>query len=114
MVQRIIWKITTGDEPPTVDHRNLAKSVNEFANLRPATHAQNCQNRRGKKKRRAGTLKGAYWNRREKVWRAFIMANGVSEYLGRFATEEEAHAKYCERAAVLHGEFANLESAPAQ
>lgn len=109
MSHRIIWKMETGEEPLTIDHKNTMKSDNRWENLRPATAAQNSQNRRGKVKRNGGTLKGANWNKADRVWRASIRANGTTLYLGRFSTEADAHARYREEAARLHGEFANLE-----
>ena len=109
MAHRIIWKMVTGEEPISIDHRNLIKSDNRWTNLRPATLSENSQNRTAAQRIRvSGTLKGAYWNKKEGIWKATIMVNGNRIYLGRFATEAEAHARYCEEASRVHGEFANF------
>jgi hypothetical protein len=52
-------------------------------------------------------FKGVSLHRPTGKWIAFIMARGKHKYLGLFQTPEAAHARYCEAADELHGEFAN-------
>ena len=86
--------------PETVDHANRNKTHNQWCNLRAATRNENARNG---KTRRDG-LKGAY--PQAGAWMARISINGVGRYLGRFATEREAHEKYREVAVKVSGEFA--------
>src|SRR5690349_19716968 len=45
-VHRVVWKMMTGVDPVEIlDHKNGRKTDNRFENLRPATSAQNGQNR---------------------------------------------------------------------
>jgi hypothetical protein len=86
-----------------IDHINGNKLDNRSCNLRLCTHAQNSQNRPGKKTNWTGykgvTAKG-------KKFVARIKANGKHITIGTFATALEAAAAYNERAISLFGEFA--------
>lgn len=113
---RLAWLLATGTDPwpLEIDHVNLNRLDNSFANLRLCTTQQNHANT-APKKRKDGTanpLKGAYkhcdsrtgkWGGR---WYALITYNNKSKRLGTFDTPELAHMAYCKAAAELHGEFA--------
>ncbi len=95
---RLAWLYVYGDWPAhQVDHINGNKSDNRIANLREATNAQNHQNLNGKN----GAL-GTNWHKERCKWRATIMVNGKSKYLGLFETQLEAHRAYCEEKSKLH------------
>lgn len=91
--------------PALVDHENGVRHHNQWINLRAATDAQNCQNRRA---RRVGP-KGVYKSRDR--YRAEIVADGIRRNLGTFATEAEAAEVYRLAALRYHGEFAVKEAA---
>lgn len=99
---RVIFKWRTGKDPLYIDHKNGNGLDNRWANLREATHSQNNANRRQKENR---YLKGV--SRVDSKWMAQIMRHGKRTYLGRFETQESAHAAYCKAAEELHGSFAN-------
>lgn len=106
----LAWLYMTGEWPkPFVDHRDLNKHNNIWANLRIATKSQNMANV-GRIKSNVSGLKGvsAYraGERCGKPWQACIGVNGKSKHLGHFATKEEAHAAYVVAAEKLFGEFA--------
>lgn len=102
---RIIWKWMTGDDPPEeIDHRNLDRSDNRWANLRAATHKQNGRNRKVQGNSRVGVRGVCKVNGR---FFARIKVDGKRFYLGCYATAYEAHAAYCKAAKKLHGEFWN-------
>jgi hypothetical protein len=95
---RIIWRMMTGGQPPQIDHINLDKCDNRWANLRPSDASTNQMNVRA---RAASGLKGAHWNAARQCWKSAIKLNGKSINLGRFDTAEAAHAAYA-RAAQMH------------
>lgn len=102
---RLAWLWMTGKEPSDeIDHKDGDRSNNRFDNLREATRAQNCHN----KKAKAGSseFKGVYFNKQSKKWIANITINRVRHYLKSWKTEEAAHAAYREAAERLHGDFA--------
>ena len=100
---RLIWKLVTGQEPPSMlDHIDLDKSNNRFNNLRPATTKQNAANRRLRSNNTSG-FKGVYsYGQR---WRAKVKVNQQNIHLGIFDTPEEAHEAYCIAAREHFGEF---------
>jgi HNH endonuclease len=99
---RLVWLYVHGELPPEqIDHINGKPADNRLVNLRLASHAENCWNSIGKGK----NLKGAFWDRSK--WFSVIWINGRRNYLGRFATEQEAHSAYMAAAKRWHGEFVN-------
>lgn len=101
LAHRIIWKWMTGEDPPAlIDHIDRDPTNNRWTNLRLATARQNTQNRKGWSK----YLKGARPN--GNGWRAQIVVDGKWLHIGQYATEIEAHERYKEVAAELHGRFA--------
>lgn len=104
---RLAWLYVHGEWPAQfIDHVNGDRSDNRFSNLRLATHAENMCNRPKPRTNTSG-YKGVSWCRRDRRWRVKIKVNGQHHHIGRFATQDEAHAAYCEAAKKLHGEFAN-------
>lgn len=72
-----------------IDHRDGDGLNNCRSNLRPATHAQNMQNRRKHKNGRS-QFRGVYWDAKCAKWRAEARLSGQKHHLGMFASEEEA------------------------
>jgi hypothetical protein len=92
------------------DHIDCDTLNNRRSNLRDATARQNVMNKLGKI---GGTsrFKGVWFDWRQKgskQWRTAIRLNGKLQYLGWFATEEEAGAAYAAAARLHFGEFANI------
>jgi HNH endonuclease/AP2 domain len=106
---RLVFFYVYGFFPPEIDHINGDKADDRPDNLRPATRAQNQQNRPGRGK----TLPKGVWkdSRYRKPFEAKITINGKRIRLGRFATADEAHAAYCVAANSYFGAFANCGSA---
>lgn len=73
-----------------VDHINRDKLDCRKENLRPATNALNAQNVDG---RGSSGFRGVYFDKRKKSkpWMASCMVNGIVNYLGMYATAQEAH-----------------------
>ena len=95
---RLAWLYMT-DEWPTheIDHINRVKDDNRWANLRDVPSAINQQNKvRASKSGLAGVSPDGH------RWRSQITTGGVTKWLGRFDTPEEAHAVYVEAKRKLH------------
>ena len=75
-----------------IDHINRDRSDNRVCNLRLVTCQQNQFNRTPK-----GYSKTKYGR-----YQSEIIVCGVSEYLGTYATPEEAHNKYLEAKKIKH------------
>lgn len=102
---RLAWFFTHNEWPPEmVDHINGDRADDRIANLRRATRAQNLAN--AKDKAGSSRLKGVSWDKARKLWRAQIQVDCRNRFIGRYATEEAAHAAYMVRAEELFGEFA--------
>jgi hypothetical protein len=108
LAHRVIFKMVTGSIPEKIDHKDLNRANNAWANLRPATNPQNGANQ-GIRRNNSTGFKGVCFNKARGKYQADIRAadKGIKLYLGLFATPEEAHKAYCAAANTLHGEFAN-------
>lgn len=105
LAHNIIWEMFNGPRSngTIIDHKDNDPWNNRRLNLRPSTRSQNNQNRRMPSHNTTGYKGVSYRNGR---YTSKITSNKVDVYLGCFDTAEEAHKAYCERANVLHGEFA--------
>jgi len=108
LAHRVIWAIVTGAWPEgDIDHDDTDKANNRWGNLRPATSAQNMQNK-GVRKDSSTGLKGVRFHKPTGKFIASIRANHKGYYLGLFDLAKDAKAAYDEAAARLHGDYANL------
>jgi hypothetical protein len=105
---RVVFLYHHGYMPDEVDHIDLNRSNNRIENLREANRNQNNFNKTKQSNNTSGH-KGVRWRKDRAHWVAGITANGVSHYLGSFATKELAIEAYEKAAKELHGEFARLE-----
>lgn len=103
LYHRIVWFYVHGNWPKNqIDHIDGDKVNNKIGNLREATNSQNQQNLRMHKKYGINTLLGASYHKRDKTFHARITINGKLFYLGRFATELDAHNRYVEEKRKIH------------
>jgi len=97
----------TGKWPANeVDHRNMDRADNRWANLREVTRSENMRNRRRRPDNATG-FKGVQRNGRN--FQAVIEINGKRICRGTFTTAAAAHEAYGNAALELHGEFARLK-----
>jgi len=87
-----------------VDHHNLNKTDNRWANLRPCTQSQNLGNRRMQARNKTG-FKGVAFSSKNR-YKAQIAIDNRKVFLGCFETAEQAHAAYVAAAKKVFGEFA--------
>ena len=109
LAHRLAWLWMKGVWPKDeIDHRDLDKANNRWANLREATHVQNTCNGPLRSTNKSG-FKGVTFKQQQKAWRATIRAEGRCIHLGYFATAEEASAAYREASERFHGEHGRLQ-----
>ncbi|EOY5406042.1 HNH endonuclease [Cronobacter sakazakii] len=102
---RLAWLYVHGCFPPAfLDHINGVRSDNRIENLRECDRMSNQRNSSSIKG--TSSLKGVSYYARSGKWTAGIRINGKYKYLGRYKTQEEAHAMYCFAAWRFFGEFA--------
>jgi hypothetical protein len=105
---RLAWLYMTGEWPAhQIDHINGVPGDDRWANLRPATNAQNNANGSRRVTNKSG-FKGVWWHKQCRKWVAAIMVNGRSRHLGLFNCPAAAHAAYVEAANKHFGEFARV------
>jgi len=102
---RLAWLYMTGDWPShEIDHIDGNRANNAWANLREATHAENCRNRRRRSDNKTGypgisvTPNGKY--------RVRVGIDGERVFLGDFDTLPKAVSVRNFATRDLHGEFA--------
>lgn len=94
-------------ENEQVDHINMDKTDNRRCNLRLASHAENQRNK-GLRADSTTGFKGVCFDKRAGNYVAYINADGVRTYLGRFSDKYKAAKAYDKAAKELHGDFARL------
>lgn len=104
---RVIWKMTTGNDPTVIDHRNCDGLDNRWANLRDGSTSNNIANSRKYKNKKSGLPKGVHRNVNGFAARIILMGKII--HLGTHKTPEEAAQAYRDAAVKYHGEFARFE-----
>lgn len=87
LAHRIIYKLHTGIDPNTIDHKNQIKHDNRFENLRSGTQADNMANKRLYKNNKSGhpNIYDTVWG-----WQVKDRINGKTVQVGTYPTLEEA------------------------
>ena len=83
----------TPNRSMVIDHINNDKEDNRLENLQIITSRENIS--KGiRLKNYTSKYVGVYFNKQNKKWRSRIIFNGVSNYLGSFTNEYDAHLAY--------------------
>lgn len=99
---RLAWLYVHGTFPTDcIDHINGVPEDNRISNLRPASRAQNNQNRSQNSKRQSG-LTGVWWCESRCLWESSISSGGTRHFVGYFKDKAEAHTAYKNAKARLH------------
>lgn len=89
---RLAWFYVHGKWPDNqIDHINGNGMDNRLENLRDVTHRQNQINSKTRRDNISG-VKGVFWCKTYKKFRALIQINGKQKHLGLFSTLEAAAA----------------------
>lgn len=90
MSHRLIWAMQTGKWPrEEIDHKNMIKSDNSWANLREANRQINTINR-GNFKHNTSGFKGVSYHKQYGKWHAYINENGKLKTIGFYDNLDEA------------------------
>jgi hypothetical protein len=90
-----------------IDHKNHNTLDNRRENLRRCTHRQNLFNQKKPSNNTSG-FKGVYLDKRRNKWRASIMVNNKTVFLGHYLTATKAAQAYDVAAKKFYGEFAHF------
>jgi hypothetical protein len=104
------WLLGVTDPSVLVDHINGDGLDNRRSNLRCAeAHQNSCNKHRLRRKTGLSSkFKGVCWHVAARKWQARIGVRGKRYDLGRFDSEQEAHAAYVQASRKLHGEFGTV------
>lgn len=101
LAHRVAWLYMTGEWPnEEIDHMDGNPSNNRFQNLRDISKVGNSQNQR---KARGNSISGILGvHKRFNRWRAVIVVDGKSIFIGSFHTKEIAQQAYIDAKRRLH------------
>jgi hypothetical protein len=99
---RVVWTLFHGRWPEhDIDHVRGVEAGNGIGNLREATNAENCQNRKKRNNNTSGFI-GVWRDKRQNKWRAEINVAGKHFCAGMFDTREAAAFAYLIAKSELH------------
>jgi len=87
-----VWHGHSLEPNQEVDHIDGDGLNNHIENLRPTSHKQNSENRKGANKNNINGVKGVCWHKGKKEWEAQITHNGKVIKLGYYVNKEDAIA----------------------
>jgi hypothetical protein len=106
LAHRVAWAMHSGSWPQfQIDHKNGIRHDNRIANLRIASHADNCRNIKIPKTNKSGVI-GVSAMSNQKGWRARIKVNSKTIHLGKFDDFDKAVAARKAAEKLHHKEFA--------
>ena len=106
-MHRVIWRLTHGDCPKRLDHRDRNGLNNQLDNLRPATRSQNLLNRSCQSNNTTG-LKNVSFDKETGRFSARVQRQRKLIWLGRHDTAEIAAITVRDFVTTNDGQFARL------
>jgi hypothetical protein len=101
LAHRLAWMYVSGEWPTQeIDHIDGNPSNNRITNLRDISTAGNAQNQRIARGNSISGILGIH--KRHNKWRAVIMVDGKSTFIGSFQTKEIAQQAYIDAKRVMH------------
>lgn len=88
-VHRIVWAMSYGEWPDTIDHIDGNGLNNRLSNLRSVTRLENCRNVKRQDNNTSG-FTGVIWLKEKRRWRANIKVNKRNVFLGHFVDKQDA------------------------
>ena len=98
--------INNSNNKQFVDHIDNNRTNNHIGNLRFATNKENQQNSK-LSSRNTSTVKGVYFEKSHKKWRAQIRIDGIKIHIGYYDDLEDAKIARVNRANEAFGEYTN-------
>lgn len=104
MAYRYVWSNYVSEIPENteIDHICHNRLCVKPQHLRLATSKQNKENHQGPSSRSTTGIRGVYWHKASRKWRAVVGHNLVSVELGLFLTAAEAEAAVIAKRLELH------------
>ena len=99
-----LHRLVMGFPESLIDHINGERHDNRKSQLRMVNHTQNGCNHKLFKNNKSGHT-GVHWHKRDKMWYAYIRAEGKQIHLGRFEEKEDAIKARHEAELKYFGEF---------
>lgn len=89
IAHRLAWLYIYGYFPNEIDHEDGNGLNNKIDNLRDVSHAENSKNLKHRKDNTSGVM-GVIWFKQTNKWRAQIMVNQKTVYLGYYKNFNDA------------------------
>ena len=107
-MHRVVFAIANGYMPAEIDHIDGNPANNRPSNLREATHAENCRNRKLRSDS-SSSVKGVDWHKKTSRWRVRCQVDGKQTNLGYFKELADAEALARAFRVQAHGNFCRHE-----
>lgn len=101
LVHRVAWLMLYGEWPRHLDHIDRDPLNNAISNLRECDHFENHQNT-GVRKDNTSGVTGVSFNKKCRLWQAYINVQGVRHRIGHFEKFDDAVAARIAAKAEIH------------
>lgn len=85
----LVWIYMKGYKPDIIDHKNHIRNDNTWDNLQESSHLNNNKSALQRSDNTSGVT-GVSWNKRDKVWVAYINDKGAIKRLGSSKDKDKA------------------------
>ena len=106
LCHRLVFFIHHSYLPDCIDHIDRNPLNNSIENLRECTPSENSMNR-GMRRDNTSGVKGVYWYKPTKKWKAQLFFKGKNNSLGYYESKQQAEQAVKKAREKYHGEFSN-------